>query len=111
MTYVTCIKALGLWLGYVPALAYSSCRVSNQGTTPRASDLYNAWATILNPFNIVFHPYNKIFHILKVHVFHIVIQVVELLLFHILIHTSLYSISENMENINCQNVNLKHLKQ
>ena len=41
----------GLCLGYVPALAYGSCRVSDQGTTLRASDLHNAQATILNPFN------------------------------------------------------------
>ena len=41
----------GLCLGYVPALAYGSCRVSDQGTTLRASDLHNARATILNPFN------------------------------------------------------------
>ena len=34
-----------------PALAYGSCRVSDQGTTLRASDLHNARATILNPFN------------------------------------------------------------
>ena len=46
-------RHLGLWLGYVPALAYGSCRVSDQGTTLRASDLHNARATILNPFNIV----------------------------------------------------------
>ena len=39
-------------IGYVPALAYGSCRVSDQGTTLRASDLHNARATILNPFNI-----------------------------------------------------------
>ena len=32
-------------------LAYGSCRVSDQGTTLRASDLHNARATILNPFN------------------------------------------------------------
>ena len=31
--------------------AYGSCRVSDQGTTLRASDLHNARATILNPFN------------------------------------------------------------
>ena len=43
-------KHLGLCLGYVPALAYGSCRVSDQGTTLRASDLHNARATILNPF-------------------------------------------------------------
>ena len=43
-------RHLGLFLGYVPALAYGSCRVSDQGTTLRASDLHNAWATILNPF-------------------------------------------------------------
>ena len=30
--------------------AYSSCRVSNQGTTLRASDLHNARVTNLNPF-------------------------------------------------------------
>ena len=41
----------GLCLGYVPALAYGSCRVSVQGTTLRASDLHNARATILNPFS------------------------------------------------------------
>ena len=40
-----------LCLGYVPALAYGSCRVSDQGTTLHASDLHNARATILNPFN------------------------------------------------------------
>ena len=44
---------LGLCLGYVPALAYGSCRVSDQGTTLRASDLHNARSTILNPFNKV----------------------------------------------------------
>ena len=33
---------------YVPAFAYGSCRVSDEGTTPRASDLSNAWVTILN---------------------------------------------------------------
>ena len=45
-------RHLGLCLGYVPALAYGSCRVSDQGTTLGASDLHNARATILNPFNI-----------------------------------------------------------
>ena len=44
-------RHLGLCIGYVPALAYSLCRVSDQGTTLRASDLHNARATILNPFN------------------------------------------------------------
>ena len=44
-------RHLGLCLGYVPALAYGSCRVSDQGTTLRASDLHNARATILNPFS------------------------------------------------------------
>ena len=44
-------RHLGLCLGYVPALAYGSCRVSDQGTTLRASDLHNARSTILNPFN------------------------------------------------------------
>ena len=39
-------------IGYAPALAYGSCRVSDQGTTLRASDLHNARATILNPFSI-----------------------------------------------------------
>ena len=43
-------RHLGLCLGYVPALAYGSCRVSDQGTTLRASDLHNARSTILNPF-------------------------------------------------------------
>ena len=46
-------RHLGLCLGYVPALAYGSCRVSDQGTTLRASDLHNARATILNPFNTI----------------------------------------------------------
>ena len=32
-------------------VAYGSCRVSDQGTILRASDLHNAQATILNPFN------------------------------------------------------------
>ena len=32
------------------ARAYGSCRVSDQGTTLRASDLHNARATILNLF-------------------------------------------------------------
>ena len=41
-----------VFLGHVPALAYGSCRVSNQGTTLRASDLHNARATILNPFSM-----------------------------------------------------------
>ena len=45
-------EALRLCLGYVPALAYGSCRVSDQGTTLRASDLHNARATILNPFKL-----------------------------------------------------------
>ena len=44
-------RHLGLCLGYVPALAYGSCRVSDQGTTLRASDIHNARATILNPLN------------------------------------------------------------
>ena len=43
-------RHLGLCLGYVPALAYGSCRVSDQGTTLRASNLHNARTTILNPF-------------------------------------------------------------
>ena len=47
--------ARALWrseaLRVVPwLLAYGSCRVSNQGTTLRASDLHNARATILNSF-------------------------------------------------------------
>ena len=46
-------RHLGLCLGYVPALAYGSCRVSDQGTTLRASDLHNARATILNPFTLI----------------------------------------------------------
>ena len=46
------IDIKGLCLGYVPALAYGSCRVSDQGTTLRASDIHNARVTILNPFNI-----------------------------------------------------------
>ena len=46
---------LRLCLCYVPALAYGSCRVSDQGTTLRASDLHNARSTILNPFNKVRH--------------------------------------------------------
>ena len=46
-------RHLGLCLGYVPALAYGSCRVSDQGTTLRASDLHNARAAILNPFSKV----------------------------------------------------------
>ena len=40
-----------LRLGCIPAWAYGSCRVSDQGTTMRASDLHHARATILNPFN------------------------------------------------------------
>ena len=52
-------RHLGLCLGYVPALAYGSCRVSDQGTTLRASDLHNARATILNPF------YNMEYEIIK----------------------------------------------
>ena len=42
-----------------PALAYGSCRVSDQGTTLSASDLHNARATILNPF------YNMDYKIIK----------------------------------------------
>ena len=34
-------RYLGLCHGYVPALAYGSCRVSDQGTTLRASDVHN----------------------------------------------------------------------
>ena len=52
-------RHLGLCLGYVPALAYGSCRVSDQGTTLRASDLHNARATILNPFNHLRHNHGK----------------------------------------------------
>ena len=48
---------LGLRLGYVPALACGSFRVSDQGTALRASDLYIARAIMgnhhLNPFNNV----------------------------------------------------------
>ena len=44
-------EALRLCVGYVPALAYGSCRVCDQGTTLRASDIHNARATILDPFN------------------------------------------------------------
>ena len=33
------------------AHSYSSCRVSNQGTTLRASDLHNPCGTILNHFD------------------------------------------------------------
>ena len=40
---------LGLCFGYVLALARGSCRVSDQGTTLRASDLHNAREAILNP--------------------------------------------------------------
>ena len=50
--------ARALWrseaLRVVPWLrpcTYGSCRVSDQGTTLRASDLHNARATILNPFS------------------------------------------------------------
>ena len=53
-------RHLGLCLGYVPALAYGSCRVSDQGTTLRASDLHNARATILNPFNIYTHTFSAV---------------------------------------------------
>ena len=49
-------RHLGLCLGYDPALAYGSCRVSDQGTTLRASDLHNARAAILNPFRIGTNP-------------------------------------------------------
>ena len=35
-------------------MAYRLCRVSDQGTALRASDLHNARPTILNPFNITF---------------------------------------------------------
>ena len=45
-------RHFGLCLGYVPAPAYGSCRISDQGTTLRASDLHNAWATILNLFSL-----------------------------------------------------------
>ena len=52
-------RHLGLCLGYVPALAYGSCKVSDQGTTLRASDLHNARATILNPFNKAYNGITK----------------------------------------------------
>ena len=46
--------ARALWrseaLRAVPWLRPAPCRVSDQGTTLRASDLHNARATILNPF-------------------------------------------------------------
>ena len=45
--------ARALCFGCFPALAYGSCRDSDQGTTLRASDLHNARATILNPFNLL----------------------------------------------------------
>ena len=62
-------RHLGLCLGYVPTLAYGSCRVSDQGTTLRASDLHNARATILNPFNIVRRwRYFSLHHILLIRV-------------------------------------------
>ena len=44
---------LGLCLGYAPALACGSCRVSDQGTTLRASDLHNA--RFLIPLLFVLH--------------------------------------------------------
>ena len=44
-------RHLGLCLGCVPAFTYGSWRVSDQGTTLRASDLHNARATIHNHFN------------------------------------------------------------
>ena len=44
---------------YVPALPYGSCRVSEQCTTLRASDLHNARPTILSPF------YNMEYKIIK----------------------------------------------
>ena len=40
-----------LRLDCIPAWTYGSCRVSDQGTTLRTSDLHRARATILNPFN------------------------------------------------------------
>ena len=42
---------IGLCLGYVPAFANGSCRVSEQGTTLCVSYLHNARATILNPYS------------------------------------------------------------
>ena len=50
---IPCYKRANL----VPALAYGSCRVSDQGTTLRASDLHNARPTILNPFIYDRNPY------------------------------------------------------
>ena len=47
-------RHLGLCLGYVPALAYGSFMVTDQGTILRASDLHNARSTILNPFSNVY---------------------------------------------------------
>ena len=49
--YCPCImevkRHLGLCLGYVPAFADGSCRVSDQDTNMQASDLHNAHANIL----------------------------------------------------------------
>ena len=53
---------LRVLLGYVHALVYDSCRVSDQDTTLRASDLYNARATILNPFINMFDSWYNVQH-------------------------------------------------
>ena len=42
-------RHLGLCFCYVAALAYGSCRVSDQGTTLGASNLHNSLAPIINP--------------------------------------------------------------
>ena len=44
-------RQLGLWLGYVAVLPYGSCRISDQGTTLRASGLHNARTAILIAFS------------------------------------------------------------
>ena len=55
-------RHLGMCLGYVPALAYYSCRVADQDTNVRASDLHNARWINLNPSNSIFFNQQAIFN-------------------------------------------------
>ena len=49
-------RHLRLCLGYVPALAYGSCRVSNQSTALRASNLWKNWGVSTHTHTHIHRP-------------------------------------------------------
>ena len=51
----------GLCLGYVPALAYGSCRVSGQGTSLCAFDLHNAFLIYWNKYLKTYHEIHALY--------------------------------------------------